>query len=190
MGNIAFNKLSFLVVDDNLHMRRIIRTLLHSFGSREVYEAEDGAAGLESVEAYSPDIVITDWVMPIFDGAELVRMIRNPNGGNHAFVPIIMLTAYSEKRRVLEARDLGVNEFMCKPISAKALYHRIHSIVLRPRPFVRTKTYFGPERRRGVGKTHTGDDRRGTGEAEILEQERRDDLIEIDDGPGKREFYV
>ena len=52
-------------------MRRILRTLLHGFGTREVYEAEDGAAGLEAFTHYSPDIVITDWAMPIFDGLEL-----------------------------------------------------------------------------------------------------------------------
>lgn len=174
MSKIAFNRLSFLVVDDNAHMRRIIRTLLHSFGSREVYEAEDGAAGLEAVESFSPDILIIDWVMPVFDGAELVRMIRNPNGGPHAFIPIIMLTGYSEKRRIIEARDLGVNEFMCKPISAKALYHRIYSVVANPRPFVRTRTYFGPDRRRSFSANHTGPERRGIDEqdsSEVIETE-------------------
>jgi len=169
-GKIAFHRLSFLVVDDNAHMRRIIRTLLHSFGSREVYEAEDGAEGLEAVENFSPDVVITDWVMPIFDGAELVRMIRNPSGGANAFVPIIMLTAYSEKKRVMEARDLGVNEFLCKPISSKSLYQRIYSVVMHPRPFIRTKTYFGPDRRRGMNAKYAGPERRGEGKAEILEQ--------------------
>ena len=43
MVRIEFNRLRFLVIDDNAHMRRILRTLLHSFGTREVYEAEDGA---------------------------------------------------------------------------------------------------------------------------------------------------
>ncbi|MEM6665290.1 MAG: response regulator [Pseudomonadota bacterium] len=173
MGGIAFNRISFLVVDDNAHMRRIIRALLHSFGSREVYEAEDGAEGLEAVEAFSPDIVITDWVMPIFDGAELVRMIRNPNGGAHAFVPIIMLTGYSEKKRVVEARDLGVNEFLCKPISAQALYQRIYSIVTNPRPFIRTKSYFGPDRRRSTSSKYNGPERRNQQDssAEVTEQD-------------------
>ncbi|MEM6615644.1 MAG: response regulator [Pseudomonadota bacterium] len=171
MPGIAFQKLSFLVVDDNAHMRRIIRTLLHGFGTREVYEAEDGAEGLESVEAFSPDIVITDWVMPIFDGAELVRMIRNPDGGPHAFTPIIMLTAYSEKKRVMEARDLGVNEFLCKPIAAKSLYQRIFSIVHHPRPFIRTKTYLGPGRRREVNPRYAGPERRNGGKAEVMAPE-------------------
>ena len=65
MVRINFNRLRFLVIDDNAHMRRIMRSLLHGFGTREVYEAEDGAAGLEAFTQYGPDIVITDWVMPI-----------------------------------------------------------------------------------------------------------------------------
>ena len=48
MVRIDFNRLRFLVIDDNAHMRRILRTLLHGFGTREVYEAEDGAAGPRS----------------------------------------------------------------------------------------------------------------------------------------------
>ena len=78
MVRIDFNRLRFLVIDDNAHMRRILRTLLHGFGAREVYEAEDGAAGLEAFTHYIPDIVITDWAMPIFDGLELMQMIRQP----------------------------------------------------------------------------------------------------------------
>ena len=49
MFRIDFNKLRFLVCDDNPHMRRILRTLLHSFGAREVYESEDGATALEEI---------------------------------------------------------------------------------------------------------------------------------------------
>jgi two-component system, chemotaxis family, chemotaxis protein CheY len=51
---------------------------LHGFGTREVYEAEDGAAGLEAFTHYMPEIVLTDWFMPIFDGLELAQMIRQP----------------------------------------------------------------------------------------------------------------
>ena len=76
MVRIDFNRLRLLVIDDNAHMRRIIRTLLHGFGARDVYEAEDGAAGLDAFTHYMPDIVLTDWAMPIFDGLELTQMIR------------------------------------------------------------------------------------------------------------------
>ena len=140
MYGIDFNKLRFLVCDDNAHMRRILRTLLHSFGAREVYEAEDGATALEMYTHYVPDIVITDWAMPIFDGIELAQMIRQPDSKGNPFAPIIMLTGHSEKRRVTVARDAGVTEFLAKPISAKGLYQRILNVVVSPRPFIKTKT--------------------------------------------------
>ena len=107
MVRIDFNRLRFLVIDDNAHMRRILRTLLHGFGAREVYEAEDGAAGLESFTHYVPDIVLTDWVMPIFDGLELTQMIRQPGANANPYVPIIMLSGHSEKKRVVGARDVA-----------------------------------------------------------------------------------
>ena len=119
MVRINFNRLRFLVIDDNAHMRQILRTLLHGFGTREVYEAEDGAAGLEAFTHYMPDIVLTDWVMPIFDGLELAQMIRQPGANSNPYVPIIMLSGHSEKKRVVSARDAGITEFLAKPISAK-----------------------------------------------------------------------
>ena len=142
MYGIDFNKLRFLVCDDNAHMRRILRTLLHSFGAREVYEAEDGATALEMFTHYVPDIVIVDWAMPIFDGIELTQMIRQPDSKGNPFAPIIMLTGHSEKRRVTVARDAGVTEFLAKPISAKGLYQRILNVVVSPRPFIKDQKLF------------------------------------------------
>jgi CheY-like chemotaxis protein len=111
-------------------------------------KAEDGAAGLEAFTHYMPDIVITDWAMPIFDGHELTQMIRQPDGNVNPCVPIIMLTCHSEKKRVVTARDAGITEFLAKPISAKSLYQRILNVVANPRSFVKTRSYFGPDRRR------------------------------------------
>jgi CheY-like chemotaxis protein len=168
MVRIDFNRLRFLVIDDNAHMRRILRTLLHGFGAREVYEAEDGAAGLEAFTHNIPDIVIADWAMPIFDGIELTQMIRQPSANANPYVPIIMLTGHSEKKRVMAARDGGVTEFLAKPISANALYQRILSVVVNPRPFIKTKTYFGPDRRRNTGANYVGPERRKGGAAEVI----------------------
>jgi CheY-like chemotaxis protein len=171
MIRIDFNRLRILVIDDNQHMRRILRTLLHSFGTRDVYEAEDGASGLEAFTHSIPDIVITDWVMPIFDGLEVTQMIRQPGANANPYVPIIMLTGHSEKRRVIMARDAGVTEFLAKPISAKALYQRIVNIVVNPRPFIKTRSYFGPDRRRNVNLSYVGVERRKGGKAEIIKQQ-------------------
>jgi two-component system, chemotaxis family, chemotaxis protein CheY len=170
MIRIDFNRLRFLIIEDNAHMRRILRTLLHGFGSREVYEAEDGAAGLEAFVHYVPDIVITDWAMPIFDGLELTQMIRQPGANANPYVPIIMVTGHSEKKRVISARDAGVTEFLAKPISAKSLYHRILNIVINPRPFIKSKNYFGPDRRRNAAANYTGPERR-KGNADVIDQQ-------------------
>jgi len=170
MIRIDFNKIRFLVIDDNAHMRRILRTLLHGFGARDVYEAEDGASGLEAFTHFMPDIVITDWAMPIFDGLELAQMIRQPGANANPYVPIIMLTGHSEKKRVMTARDGGITEFMAKPISAKALYQRILNVVANPRPFIRTKTYFGPDRRRNASGSYVGPERRKGGKADVIRQ--------------------
>ena len=171
MVRINFNRLRFLVIDDNAYMRRIMRTLLHSYGSREVYEAEDGAGGLEAFTHYFPDIVITDWVMPIFDGLELTQMIRQQGANANPYVPIIMLTGHSEKTRVVGARDAGITEFLAKPVSATALYERILNLVANPRPFIKTKTYFGPDRRRTVNPNYAGPERRKGGPADVIRQQ-------------------
>ncbi len=170
MLRIDFNRLRFLVIDDNAHMRRIVRTLLHGFGAREVYEAEDGASGLESFTHFAPDIIIADWAMPIFDGLELTQMIRQPGSNANPYVPIIMLTGHSEKRRVTAARDAGITEFMAKPISANALYQRVLNIVANPRPFIKTETYFGPDRRRNVASNYIGPERRKGGRSNMIRQ--------------------
>src|SRR3954454_17492679 len=171
MIRIDFNRLRFLVIDDNAHMRRILRTLLHGFGTREVYEAEDGAAGLEGFTHYSPDIAITDWAMPIFDGLELTQMIRQPGANNNAHVAIIMMTGHSGKKRVIAARDPAVTEFLAKPISAKALYQRVLNVVANPRPFIRTRSYFGPDRRRTATPNYAGPERRKGGKPEIIQHQ-------------------
>ena len=170
MVRIEFSKLRFLVIDDNAHMRRILRTLLHGFGARDVNEAEDGAAGLEAFTAYIPDIIITDWAMPIFDGLELTQMVRQPGSNANPYVAIIMLTGHSEKKRVTAARDAGITEFLAKPISAKGLYERIVNVVACPRPFVKTNTYFGPDRRRMTNPNYTGPERRKGGKADVIRQ--------------------
>ena len=170
MVRIDFSRLRFLVVDDNPHMRRTVRTILNGLGVREVCEADDGASALESFTRYMPDIIIADWVMPMFSGIEMTRMIRQQSANANPYVPIIMLTAHSERSRVVEARDAGITEFLVKPISAKALYQRVFNVVMNPRPFIKTKTFFGPDRHRHVNPNYDGPERRGSGTSEVVQQ--------------------
>lgn len=176
MARIPFERMSFAVVDDNSHIRRLLRSILYSFGCRDIYEAEDGAAGLEIVEMHGPDIIVLDLMMPVFDGFDFVRSIRNPKSCKTPQVPIIMLTGYAEKANVIKARDLGVTEFMCKPFSADTLYKRVQSIVELPREFVMSKDYYGPALRTSP---QTGAPRSNHGAAQSGETVELDGFTEI-----------
>jgi DNA-binding response OmpR family regulator len=97
-------------------------------------------------------------------------MVRQPGANSNPYVSIIMLTGHSEKQRVMAARDAGVTEFLAKPISAKGLYERIVNVVANPRPFIKTKAYFGPDRRRNVNANYAGPERRKGGKADVIRQ--------------------
>jgi YesN/AraC family two-component response regulator len=133
-----------LVVDDEHYMRKVVRTLLMSIGVRTIYEAPDGPSGLDAIRNTQPDIVIVDWQMPGLDGASFVRMVRSPDTFPFPDVPIIMLTGHSERSRVIEAVQIGVNEFLLKPVSSKALQSRLVSVLTKPRAVVKSGSYYGP----------------------------------------------
>lgn len=148
MSGYNLERLNFLCVDDNKHMRALVKTILHALGSKSVHEAADGADAFKELRHFPADIIICDWNMSPLDGLDFVRLVRTGKDSPNPFVPIIMLTGHTEMHRVIEARDAGVHEFLAKPISAKGLYSRIRSIIEKPRPFVRAGMYFGPDRRR------------------------------------------
>lgn len=148
MAGYNLERLNFLCVDDNKHMRALVKTILHALGSKNVHEAADGADAFKELRHFPADIIICDWNMSPLDGLDFVRLVRTGKDSPNPFVPIIMLTGHTEMHRVIEARDAGVHEFLAKPISAKGLFSRIRSIIERPRPFIRAGLYFGPDRRR------------------------------------------
>jgi DNA-binding response OmpR family regulator len=101
-------------------------------------------------------------------GFELIREIRKGSEGSNQFVPIIMLSGHTEPQRILKARDIGATEFLAKPISAKSLFTRIISIIENERQFVRSKNFFGPDRRR-----------RAMGVLEGIKERRKDELLKL-----------
>ena len=172
MSNAAMNRLTVLIVDDNKHMITIVKTLLRGFGISHFLEANDAAEAFDIVRSEHIDFIIVDYLMEILDGTDFVRLVRTGDDSPNPFVPIIMLTAYSERSKVLAARDAGVTEFCAKPVTAKELFRKVRSIVNNPRPFIRTGSYFGPDRRRVKSEHYRGPERRATEttEAEVLDQ--------------------
>jgi CheY-like chemotaxis protein len=147
-AEILIQQLRVLVVDDNPFMRNLVRSMLTNIGVKKVFEAGDGIDALEIIRTNTPDVVVLDWEMPLLNGAELVRIVRSPGAFPVPDIPIIMLSAHGERWRILESAKLGVNEFLCKPVSAKALFDRLISILLKPRESVQLGEYYGPAPRR------------------------------------------
>ena len=160
MDTFNLERRNFLVVDDSSHMRSLVRSVLHGLGAKHIEEATDGADAYARLCTYAADVVICDWQMSPMDGLEFVRLLRTATNSPNPFVPVIMLTAHTETKRVMEARDAGITEFLAKPISAQQLGSRIRAVIEHPRPFVRAESYIGPDRRRRQDPDFKGPERR------------------------------
>lgn len=154
-----------LVVDDNHYMRVIVCTMLRAMGITHIREASDGAEALEIVRDWRPDVIIVDLVMEHLDGIEFTRLLRTGVDSPHPYVPIIMMTGHTDRTHVLAARDAGVNEFVAKPLTARALIDRMKSVIDNERAWVKCTTYTGPDRRRKRGNDYKGPFRRASDKA-------------------------
>lgn len=158
--SFKFENLSVLVVEDTLPMRKIIHAVLMTLGVGNIYNADGGEEGFRSFVKHNQDIIITDWHMPKSSGLELIKMVRRSANSPNRFVPIIMMTGYSAFPRVSEARDTGVTEFLVKPFTADDLAKRVAHVINKPRDFIESKNYFGPDRRRRKDDDYQGTERR------------------------------
>lgn len=145
---VSLEKVRFLVVDDNAHALNIIRTTLRGLGAVHVFDARTPAQALESLRKDEIDIVLLDYMLGDTDGVEFLRRLRSDPKSPAPFVPVIMLTAHTEKRRVEAARDAGVNAFCSKPVTPIEILRKVSAVVDAPQSFVRSNTYVGPDRRR------------------------------------------
>ncbi|MCB1550432.1 MAG: response regulator [Alphaproteobacteria bacterium] len=158
--SLKLDKISVLVVEDIHPMRNLIIGVLEALGVGKVYSAEHGGSGFAEFKKFNPDIIITDWEMEPVSGFEMIKNIRNDPSSTNKTVPIILITGYSAKNRVINARDVGVTEFLTKPFTGQDLAKRITHIINRPRDFVETPQFFGPDRRRRKIDEYEGPKRR------------------------------
>jgi CheY-like chemotaxis protein len=153
-------KISLLLVDRQAFMRRIVRSLLVEAGARHIVELADGSAFLDTFAALRPGLVVLDIDLRPFDGPELVWHMRRLGDDRLRRTPVILTAAGATMPMVQRARNFGCDEFLCKPISAKALQARLDSALLHQREFIEVANYVGPCRRRFVNPLFEGDDRR------------------------------
>ncbi|MDA1090994.1 MAG: response regulator [Proteobacteria bacterium] len=148
MWNTYLRNVRVLIVDDQDFIRSLLRHILGVLGCTHITDTADGESAWEIIRDSPPDLLIVDWEMTPMDGIDLVRKVRTNPASPDKFMPVIMITAHSERPRIIAARDVGVNEFVMKPVSAKTLFSRLNAVIEHPRRFVRAGEYFGPDRRR------------------------------------------
>jgi len=123
MKNKLLKNLKVLLVEDEQNLSRLLKDAIgDNFFSFSV--AQDGIEGIEKFEKISPDIVITDINMPRLDGLDMANRLKeiNPN------IPIIILSAFSEKEKLFSAIDVGVTKYFLKPYDPDELLEYIESI--------------------------------------------------------------
>ena len=92
MSGPSFDYLRALIIEDNNHMRTLLRSLMQALGIKQVIECADGASGYVALREKSPDFVLTDLSMKPIDGIEFTKMVRNAKDSPNPYVPIIMVT--------------------------------------------------------------------------------------------------
>jgi two-component system chemotaxis response regulator CheY len=156
----SLEKIEIQLIEDNRNMRALVRSMLQALGMKNVRDHSNGQEAIDALSDYAPDLIITDWMMGPVDGLEYTNYIRRNIDSPDIFTPIVLMTGHTETRRIIMARDAGVTEVLSKPISAKSLYDRVLAVIEKPRPFVRTKKFFGPCRRRLNWEEYFGPERR------------------------------
>jgi two-component system chemotaxis response regulator CheY len=119
-------KMRILVVDDFSTMRRIVKNILKQIGFENLDEAEDGKQALAMLKADKFDFLVSDWNMPNMTGIELLQAIRADAQLRN--LPVLLVTAETEKEKVLEAVQSGVNNYVVKPFTAEVLMEKINKI--------------------------------------------------------------
>jgi len=123
MSRRSLKKLKILLVEDEEKLAKLLKNAIgDAFQSFTL--AKDGKEGLEKFLKISPDIVITDIMMPRSTGLEMAREIRVVDES----VPIIILSAFSESEKFLDAIDIGVAKYFIKPFDPDELLDYIESI--------------------------------------------------------------
>jgi two-component system, chemotaxis family, chemotaxis protein CheY len=119
----------FLVVDDFAPMREIIRKVLTEVGydTFNIQEANDGSTALPLLQAGSFDMLITDWNMPKVAGIDLLRAVRAEP--KLARLPVLMVTAEVKREQIIAATQAGVNGYIIKPFTARALADKVQKIL-------------------------------------------------------------
>lgn len=115
--------LKILIVEDEIRLAQLLKEAIYnSFFS--IVIAKDGNEGLKKFKTFKPDIIITDIMMPFCDGLEMTQKIKEFDEN----IPIIILSAHSDKEKLFKAIDLGISKYFIKPFDPEEVIEHINKI--------------------------------------------------------------
>ncbi|HLT74025.1 MAG TPA: response regulator, partial [Ohtaekwangia sp.] len=117
----SVNAARILVVDDNADMVQYLARILET--DYEIISASNGKEALERIGSAHPDLVISDIMMPVMDGVQLLKEIKSTSGMSN--IPVMLLSARAGEESRIEGYDLGADDYLVKPFSAKELIARV-----------------------------------------------------------------
>ena len=120
-------RLTALVVDDSAAMRKQLGWALQRVFGMSPMEATDGADAWRKLSAGRYDIVITDINMPLMDGLKLISLVRG--GGQHRFVPIIVITTEGAEADRVRAMELGASKYLVKPVQSQQVVQAVRELL-------------------------------------------------------------
>lgn len=122
---INWDAITCLIVDDDKFSRTFIKTALYQIGIKNTKEAATAVEAAEILHGYKINVILLDHQMPDQTGLELARKIKDGSIGDDKNIPIIMITIDTKEKTVLDAKNIGIHEYLVKPISPLALKKRI-----------------------------------------------------------------
>lgn len=137
-----------LMIEDHPPTAATLQAILEALGFSKVTLAANMTAAIDALKKTAFDLILCDFQLGIVNGLMLVRMIRQADGLSNPNVPIVMITAHADSGRVTEALKSGVDDFLVKPVEPDTIARCLGSLLERPRSFVKSKSYAGPDRRR------------------------------------------
>jgi two-component system KDP operon response regulator KdpE len=114
-----------LIVEDDSDTAEVVAALLETAGYTTV-SVESGSNALEEIQNSTPDLVLLDLHLPDIDGFDVLRQVRE-----HSFLPLIILSGFSQERDKVTALEAGADDFMCKPFSPEELVARVGALLRR-----------------------------------------------------------
>jgi PleD family two-component response regulator len=124
---INWDSITCLVVDDDKFSRTFVKTALYQIGVKNTKEASTTSEAIEILRNYKVHVVLLDQQMPDQSGLELARKIKSGEVGDNKELPVIMVTIDTKENTVMEAKSIGIHEYLVKPISPLALKKRLNT---------------------------------------------------------------